>query len=93
MKLKNNSQALSELSNHAINKNELLYFDGANWYVKVSSDCVVVYNTGDSQNITKQYMLGGQASRYILNNINNAKTNEQFINTIEIYRQAVQGIR
>jgi len=90
MKLMNNSQALSALSEHYLNNDGLLYFFGANWYIQTGVDSVVVYSTGDRLNITKFYMVGDQAYNYIKNN--SVKSMEKFLDCIRHYRDAVQGV-
>ena len=88
--LLNNSQALSALSEHYLNNDGLLYFDGANWYIQTDENQVTVYTTGDRLNITKYVMGSDWSERYIRNN--NVHSMEKFLYFIRMYRDTVQGV-
>lgn len=88
--LLNNSQALSALSEHYLNNDGCLYFDGANWYIQTGDKEVTVYTTGDKLNITKYVMGEEWSERYIKNN--NVRSMEKFLYYIGCYRDEVQGV-
>lgn len=86
----NNSQALSALSEHYLNNDGCLYFDGANWYIQTGDKEVTIYTTGDKLNITKYVMSEEWSERYIKNN--NVRSMEKFLYYIRMYRDTVQGV-
>ena len=85
-----NSQALSALSEHYLNNDGCLYFDGANWYIQTGDKEVTIYTTGDKLNITKYVMGADWSERYIRNN--NVRSMEKFLYYIRMYRDTVQGV-
>ena len=89
MKLRNSSEAISAIMNHYLADDELLYFDGANWYIKTGEETVTVYTTGDMENVEKFFMVGERAKAYINNNV--AKSSELFAKYIKYYRESIVG--
>ena len=49
---------------------ELHYFNGADWYIKISDDMVAVVSTGNPNYVTIDFMLQGKARDYLTTSSN-----------------------
>lgn len=83
--IKDNKEALARLSDYQKMGHELLFFNGAQWYIKANENCVIVMDTGDNQNIRLSIGSSTWSRRYLENNT----INKNFQESLELYKNAI----
>ena len=60
----------------------LLFFNGSQWYIKADVDCVIIFDTGNLDDMSYTIMSRAWSEEYIKNNRNSKDFNE----CLELYK-------